>query len=113
MNFMNAEFRIRWWKGWCACHAAPDMLPGAVHEVLERLLKDPIVVGRTLHASDFPFPSNPAVFWNRLHPVTLLRLLCVMNPLKRDWVLKRALGLPTEVFSRANKLLADTGDGQP
>jgi predicted TIM-barrel fold metal-dependent hydrolase len=64
-----------------------------------RILRDPIVVSRTLHGSDFPFPSNPAVFWHRMPPRTLLRLLSVENLLDRDWMLKRALGLPPEVFN--------------
>jgi hypothetical protein len=39
--------------------------------------------------------------------LTLLRLLSIKNPLRRDWMLKRALGLPPEVFGRAAKLLAN------
>lgn len=67
-----------------------------------RMLRDPLVISRTLHGSDFPFPSNPAVFWHRLHPRTLLRLLSVTNLLERDWMLKRALGLPPNVFDGKN-----------
>jgi predicted TIM-barrel fold metal-dependent hydrolase len=74
---------------------------------IPRMLTNPLVVSRTLHGSDFPFPSNPAVFWHRLHPKTLLRLLSIKNPLRRDWMLKRALGLPQEVFGRAATLFAD------
>lgn len=41
---------------------------------LPRLLADEAVLGRTLHASDWPFPSNPAVFWSRLPPGALAEL---------------------------------------
>jgi uncharacterized protein len=67
-----------------------------------RMLQDPLVINRTLHGSDYPFPSNPAVFWHRLHPRTLLRLLSMENLLDRDWMLKRALGLPPNVFDGRN-----------
>jgi uncharacterized protein len=73
---------------------------------IPRMLRDPLVVSRTLHGSDFPFPSNPLVFWHRLHPRVLVHLLGMTNLLKRDWSLKRALGLPPEVFRRTSTLLA-------
>jgi uncharacterized protein len=69
---------------------------------IPRMLRDPLVLSRTLHGSDFPFPSNAAVFWHRLHPWTLLRLLGVKNLLERDWMLKCALGLPPNVFDGRN-----------
>jgi predicted TIM-barrel fold metal-dependent hydrolase len=71
-----------------------------------RLLASPEVLARTLHASDFPFPSNALVFWNRLAPATLLALLSERNLFERDWRLKQALGMPPEVFERAAQLLA-------
>jgi predicted TIM-barrel fold metal-dependent hydrolase len=71
---------------------------------IPRMLKDSVVVSRTLHGSDFPFPSNPAVFWHRLHPATMVRLMSERSLLGRDWKLKRALGLPSEVFQRAGQL---------
>lgn len=69
---------------------------------LPRLLTDEVVVGRTLHASDWPFPSNPAVFWNKLAPGTLARLSAERNLFARDLLLKRGLGLPAEVFTRGH-----------
>jgi hypothetical protein len=60
-----------------------------------------------IHGSGSPFPANPAVFWHRLHPGTLPRLMGETNLMKRDWQLKRALGLPPEVCSRARTLLLD------
>ncbi len=67
---------------------------------LPRLLQDEAVLARTIHASDWPFPSNPAVFWNRLRPGTLGRLSGEDNLFTRDLELKRGLGLPEECFTR-------------
>jgi hypothetical protein len=67
------------------------------------------VIRQTLHGSDFPFPSNPAVFWHRLYPWTLLRLLNNENLLQRDSRLKSALGLPPNVFDGRNMRWARTG----
>jgi hypothetical protein len=69
---------------------------------LPRLLADEVVLARTLHASDWPFPSNPAVFWNRLPPGTLAALAGERNLLARDLRLKQALGLPAASFERGN-----------
>lgn len=74
---------------------------------LPRLLEDEVVVARTLHASDWPFPSNPTVFWNKLAPGTLARLAGERNLFTRDLLLKRGLGLPPAVFTRGNVLLAE------
>jgi predicted TIM-barrel fold metal-dependent hydrolase len=72
---------------------------------IPRLLEFPEVVARTLHASDFPFPSNALVFWNRLAPAKLLSLVAERNLFERDFRLKQAIGMPAEVFERAVKLL--------
>jgi hypothetical protein len=61
---------------------------------------------RMLHGSDWPFPANALVFWNRLHPLTLLDLMTEKNLFLRDFRLKQALGLPPESFARAADVLA-------
>jgi hypothetical protein len=61
---------------------------------------------RTLYGSDWPFPANALVFWNRLHPLTLLDLMTEKNLFLRDFRLKQALGLPPESFSLAAGVLA-------
>jgi predicted TIM-barrel fold metal-dependent hydrolase len=71
---------------------------------LPRLLADEAVLARTLHASDWPFPSNPAVFWNRLPPGSLADLAGEANLFTRDLRLKQALGLPADCFTRGNAL---------
>ncbi len=72
---------------------------------LPRLLEMPEVLARAIHASDFPFPSNAMVHWNRLSPVTMLSLASESNLLERDYRLKQAIGLPRDVFERGARLL--------
>ncbi len=72
---------------------------------LPRMLEQELVMERLVHGSDFPVPSNAAVFWNRLNPMDLLKLSSETNLLERDFRLKQALGLPAEVFERGARLL--------
>lgn len=74
---------------------------------LPRLLREPEILARTLHASDIPFPPNTMVFWNRLSYGKLFRLATEENLFERDYRLKQALGVPKEVFERGAKLLAE------
>ena len=67
---------------------------------LPRLCADEVVLSRTIHGSDWPFPSNPAVFWHHAGGRALARLLGERNLFTRDVELKRALGLPEPVFAR-------------
>ncbi len=72
---------------------------------LPRILETPEVLERLIHGSDFPFPSNPLVFWNRLSPYTVGSLLGQPNLLERDYRLKLGLGLPQSAFERGGELL--------
>ncbi len=72
---------------------------------LPDILSSPAVRPRILHGSDWPFPANALVFWNRLHPLTLLDLMAERNLLLRDFRLKQALGLPPESFTLAADVL--------
>lgn len=72
---------------------------------LPRILKSPELMARAIHGSDFPFPANAVVFWNRLPPARLAGLLQEKNLLERDYQLKLALGFPPEVFVRGARLL--------
>jgi predicted TIM-barrel fold metal-dependent hydrolase len=76
---------------------------------LPRLMEDPVLLERAIHGSDFPFPSNAMVFWNRLAPTKLAPLLQEKNLLERDYLIKQGLGLPQHVFERAEKLIATAG----
>ena len=73
---------------------------------IPEILSSPVARPRTLHGSDWPFPSNALVFWNRLHPLTLLDLMAEKNMFLRDFHLKQALGMPPESFALAADVLA-------
>lgn len=73
---------------------------------LPRLLGESAVLERLIHASDWPFPSNPMVFWTRLAPSRLLTLSAESNLFERDYRLKQALRVPAAVFERGAQLLA-------
>ena len=72
---------------------------------LPRILEEPTVVERLVHASDYPFPSNGLVFWNHLSPLQLLTLCSETNLFERDYRLKQALGVDAKVFKRGAELL--------
>jgi predicted TIM-barrel fold metal-dependent hydrolase len=72
---------------------------------LPRMLQEPEVIERTIHASDIPFPANAMVFWSRLRYPDLFALAAEKNLFERDYRLKLALGLPASVFERGAKLL--------
>lgn len=71
---------------------------------LPRILQEPRVLDRLIHGSDWPFPSNALVFWNRLTPSQVATLVAERNLFERDYQIKRALGIPSEVFERAGRL---------
>ena len=81
-------------------------------QYLPDILNSPTVRPRTLHGSDWPFPANALVFWNRLHPLTLLDLMAEKNLFLRDFRLKQALGLPPESFAFAADMLAVDHDAK-
>ena len=72
---------------------------------LPRLLEESIVFQRIIYASDWPFPSNAFMFWNRLGMSRLLALCSETNLFERDYRLKQALGLPVAALERGVKLL--------
>lgn len=62
-------------------------------------------LGRILHGSDFPVPTSSIYFWRKLGLQGLKRLEGIRNPLERDAAIKRAAGMPEEVFTTAYGLL--------
>jgi predicted TIM-barrel fold metal-dependent hydrolase len=70
-----------------------------------RLLAHPEVLPRLLHGSDYPFPSAPWAFWHRLGLVEAGRIAGEQNLLKRDLMLKDALGFGRASAERAHTLL--------
>ena len=73
--------------------------------VLPQMLENPLVIDRTIHGSDFPFPLNAMVFWNQLWPNQFIILVSEKNLSQRGYLLKRALGLPDSSFHRGASLL--------
>lgn len=72
---------------------------------LPRFAQDEELVARTLHGSDFPVPSNAFWYMRRLGPRRVAALERIRNRMQRDIELKRALGYPDEVLTRAASVL--------
>ncbi|HYJ81196.1 MAG TPA: hypothetical protein VEW03_16395, partial [Longimicrobiaceae bacterium] len=72
---------------------------------LPRYARDPLLVERTLHGSDHPVPSNALYYVKQLGRRRVLSLEREKNSLQRDIALKRALGYPDEVLTRASSVL--------
>lgn len=67
----------------------------------------PDVVGRLVHGSDLPVPvfAHPGLITGLFGVRAWWRLRRIRNPLERDYRLKRAMGFPDAVFTRAAQLL--------
>jgi len=78
---------------------------GALREVLRR----PELRHRLVYGTDFPLVNLPLVapwfFPRELTPAQMWRISRLQNPWDRDVALKQALGVPAEVFTRAENLL--------
>jgi predicted TIM-barrel fold metal-dependent hydrolase len=72
---------------------------------LPRFAADGELVARTLHGSDFPVPSNSFWYMRRLGPRRVAALERIRNRMQRDVELKRALGYPDDVLTRAASVL--------
>lgn len=71
-----------------------------------RLIRDPKALSRLVYGSDWPIPSSPWWFLGAIPFRKILRLSSIQNPFLRDIELKRAIGLPNEVFIRGWSLLS-------
>ncbi|HEX6041942.1 amidohydrolase family protein [Longimicrobium sp.] len=74
---------------------------------LPRFAADPELVARTLHGSDFPVPSNAFWYLRRLGARRVAALERIRNRMQRDVEIKRALGYPDDVLTRAPAVLAN------
>jgi predicted TIM-barrel fold metal-dependent hydrolase len=72
---------------------------------LPRFAGDAELVARTLHGSDFPVPSNAFWYTRRLGARRVAALERIRNRMQRDIELKRALGYPDDVLTRAASVL--------
>jgi predicted TIM-barrel fold metal-dependent hydrolase len=76
---------------------------------LPRFAKDAELTARTLHGSDWPVPTNSIYYVRELGRRRVLSLEREKNPLQRDIAIKRALGYPEEVLTRASSVLPNLG----
>ncbi len=78
---------------------------------LREALTRPEFEGRLLYGSDFPLINTPLVspwyFPMNLTRAQMSEISAIENPWDRDVALKRALGTPEQVFSRANAFFAE------
>jgi uncharacterized protein len=68
---------------------------------LPRFAQDAQIVSRTLHGSDFPVPTNSFYYVRQLGRHRVRSLEAEKNTLQRDLAIKRALGYPDDVLTRA------------
>lgn len=72
---------------------------------LPAMARDAEFVERTLHGSDFPVTTNSFFYVRQLGRRRMLSLEREKNLLQRDVAIKRALGFPDEVLTRATNVL--------
>lgn len=72
---------------------------------LPRFAKDEELAARTLHGSDWPVPTNSFYYVRELGRQRVMSLEREKNTLQRDVSIKRALGYPDEVLTRACDVL--------
>lgn len=76
---------------------------------LPRLLRHPVAPARLVYGTDTPLLTtafvSPLYFLHRLPPSRVRELRSIANPWDQDVALKRALGVPEEVFRRGFGLL--------
>jgi hypothetical protein len=77
---------------------------------LGRVLERPEFAGRLLYGTDFPLVNMPILvspwyYAHRLPVPTIRRINAIANPWDRDVALKQALGMPADVWTRADAVL--------
>jgi len=72
---------------------------------LPRFAVDEALTSRTLHGSDWPVPTNSLYYVRQLGRQRVMSLEREKNTLQRDIAIKRALGYPEEVLTRACDVL--------
>ncbi|MBI5017957.1 MAG: amidohydrolase family protein [Deltaproteobacteria bacterium] len=84
---------------------------------LPRLLGHPTARARLVYGTDMPVLAtalvSPLFFLHRLNRGAIREIQSIANPWERDLALKRALGVPEEVFRRGRGLLRLPGRPRP
>ena len=76
---------------------------------LPKFAKDAELVARTLHGSDWPVPTNSFYYVRQIGRQRMMSLEREKNTIQRDVSIKRALGYPDEVLTRACEVLPNLG----
>jgi len=76
---------------------------------LPKFAADAELTERTLHGSDWPVPTNSFYYVRELGRQRVMSLEREKNPLQRDVAIKRALGYPDAVLTRACEVLPNLG----
>lgn len=74
---------------------------------LPRLARDPAIMERTVHGSDFPVPIGAIYYLRQLGIREVRRLYGIRNPLQREIEIKRAFGIADSSLRRAASVLAN------
>jgi uncharacterized protein len=100
-------------RPWCAMALQHERFYGDISafavitrcRALSHLQADPRLLGKIVYGSDFPAPALPWSFVHRLGLRRTRALAAMANPLERAFRTFSSLGLPPEVFARADGLL--------
>jgi predicted TIM-barrel fold metal-dependent hydrolase len=68
---------------------------------------------RLLHGSDFPIPPACTMYLASMSPAAWWRAWTRANPLRRDFLIKQALGMPAQVYTRGYEVLAPRVEALP
>ncbi len=74
--------------------------------VLREVAEHTEIHARLIHGSDFPLPPAASLFLGRIPFGDWRRAWLRENPFRRDFLVKRASGLPDDIFSRGYQILA-------
>ncbi|MEW6202972.1 MAG: amidohydrolase family protein [bacterium] len=72
---------------------------------LPRFLRDPALLERLVQGSDYPVPPTPWLFIHKLGLRQCMSFQRERNIFTRDYLVKKAMGVPEEVFFRADSIL--------
>jgi hypothetical protein len=73
---------------------------------LRPIIEDPALCARLVHGSDFPLPPASTMYFGRVGLGAWWHAWSRENPLRRDFLIKQALGMPAEVYTRGYEVLA-------
>ena len=72
---------------------------------LLKLLKHTEAHHKLIHGSDFPLPISAWGFLGHLPVAQIFKINRIESPILRDYVIKKELGFPKEVFTHAGEII--------